>query len=676
MKTKTLGLCLLIFWVFLSSCVERDKQLSSPEFDEAIEYLSTIQSEKHISIFKKSLDSAFNQVKQKRPLDWYHYYEYSAMHTMLKGDIDVALQYSDSMLNVLTDVPGVESEYLHALIQKGVLYQRINLYSAALNEFYSAGTYAEQFLDECGSAKVYDNIGILLFEQKSYQDALYYFDKARQGAWGCDTSEYHNFFLQLQSVYNSIGLCHEREGRLDSARKYYETGLNFIYRFEKLYPKNTDFIQAVKAVLYGNLGNTELLSGNLDRADSLFTASVAITLEKGHFIHDAIYTRIKQGQLAFARKQFKTVNTLIDSIKKDLNNYPNQEAWKRLHSLEVKYFIAIGDTSKAFLARENQAKADYELANLKKELPSLNVTNSLSYFKQKEELKDLQETNRRNFFLTISSIVLLLLLGIITFLIRKNLLNSKAHAWNLTLKNDELKANNDQLIKTMEDLESSQAENTRIMKIIAHDLRSPVASILGMTRVILLGDIQNKELRDEIKMIKKVSHDSLKFMDDLLTMQGASQTEEKKLTDLLELIDYCVNYMQIRADEKKQHISIIGPHVFVPVYRERVWRVLNNLISNAIKFSPMGCEIVIQLNETPTHVKVTVQDQGIGIPSVLEKKIFDVNAESGRTGTAGERSFGLGLAISMQIMEAHGGRIWFESLENKGSKFFLEFPKL
>lgn len=665
----------VLLGMFLHSCGNKSDELSTPEFDQAVLDLNLIRSDKYIVTFPHSLDSAFEKVEHKRPLDWYHYYEFRAWYFMMQRDMNRALLYTDSMLQTLTPLPGIEPQYANALIQKGILFQHLNMYSAALNEFYTAGSYAERFLDRCGSVRVYNHLGIVLVEQGTYDEAIYFLEKARESAWGCDSTDYHNFFVNLQSIYNSIGLCHERRSNLDSAKIYYEEGLAFISRFEGLYPRNHDFILAAKGVFYGNLGNTELLAGNYARAEALLNNSVAINMEKGHFIGDGIYTRIKLGRLALEQGRLKSLPPMIDSIKNDLIEYPDNEAWKRLHALEVNYFLAVGDSASAFLAREEQLKVENRMAALKKELPSLNIPASLSYFRQKEELKDLQATNTRNYIILGSAFLLLIMMSIIGYLFRKNWLNEKDHAQKLANINEELRHNNEQLIQLMENLESSQEENTRIMKVIAHDLRSPVAGIQGVSSLILDTEELNKELKEEVKMIQRISNDSLKFIDDLLNMQGNFRREEKKDTDLLELIDYCVNFMQLRADEKKQQIQVSGPHVFVPVYRERIWRVFNNLVSNAIKFSQVGGQINIRLHETPSHVRIDVQDNGMGIPEKVGKKIFDVMGDSGRPGTAGERSFGLGLAISLQIMEAHEGRIWFESEEGRGTTFFVEFPK-
>ncbi len=114
--------------------------------------------------------------------------------------------------------------------------------------------------------------------------------------------------------------------------------------------------------------------------------------------------------------------------------------------------------------------------------------------------------------------------------------------------------------------------------------------------------------------------------------------------------------------------------MIVSIDNEKMWRVISNLIANVIKFSPHGAVIEVRLTEKPGYAVVEVEDHGLGIPEEVKDKVFDMFTEARRTGTAGEKSFGMGLAISKQIVQAHGGKIWFESKPGKGTTFFVELP--
>ena len=104
-------------------------------------------------------------------------------------------------------------------------------------------------------------------------------------------------------------------------------------------------------------------------------------------------------------------------------------------------------------------------------------------------------------------------------------------------------------------------------------------------------------------------------------------------------------------------------------------QVINNLISNAIKFTPDGGEITVALEEKEDRVLIRVADTGIGIPEKFHATLFDKFTRARRTGIKGEPSVGLGMSIIKTIVEWHQGKIWFESRENKGTTFFIEVPK-
>ena len=106
-----------------------------------------------------------------------------------------------------------------------------------------------------------------------------------------------------------------------------------------------------------------------------------------------------------------------------------------------------------------------------------------------------------------------------------------------------------------------------------------------------------------------------------------------------------------------------------------MWRVVSNIINNAIKFSPENSTIRVKLQKkNASAVLLSVQDNGIGIPVDLQDKIFTGNPQNRRPGTMGEESHGLGLSIVKKIVEEHGGNIWFESSVAGGTVFYVELP--
>ena len=136
--------------------------------------------------------------------------------------------------------------------------------------------------------------------------------------------------------------------------------------------------------------------------------------------------------------------------------------------------------------------------------------------------------------------------------------------------------------------------------------------------------------------------------------------------DLSEIVQSCIDMLSYKGKEKRQTINYD--------YEPAIWRVFSNLLSNAVKFSPLESSINVNLKKRSNLTLLSIQDHGIGIPDDLKGHIFLSTNDARRVGTAGEQSFGIGLSICKQIVEAHGGKIWFESVSGRGTTFFVELP--
>ncbi len=240
--------------------------------------------------------------------------------------------------------------------------------------------------------------------------------------------------------------------------------------------------------------------------------------------------------------------------------------------------------------------------------------------------------------------------------------------------NKRTREQNDQMKETLSALEQSQEDNTRMMKIAAHDLRNPIGGITSVATLMLNDPDRSDDDRMMLELIKTSGENSLELVSDLLQVQTNVEEMKKEPVDLYQMLYYCVDLLHFKAEAKMQQITLQAVPVTLPVNREKIWRVVSNLIANAIKFSPSGANILVQMRENSSHVIIEVEDHGIGIPLEMKDKIFDMFTEAQRQGTAGEQPFGLGLAISKQIVEAHGGSIWFNSKPGKGTTFYVKLP--
>lgn len=256
---------------------------------------------------------------------------------------------------------------------------------------------------------------------------------------------------------------------------------------------------------------------------------------------------------------------------------------------------------------------------------------------------------------------------------QERLKNQVKYVKQLKRHNREIRLKNEELQLMFNSLEQSHMENTRIIKIVAHDLKNPIGGIKSLSVHLLKKDIPEL-VRGPLELIRDACANSMALINELLVHKKEVSDLQNELVDIGKLLTQCVELLQEKATEKKQQLIGTTEFALVRVNRQKIWRAVSNIINNAIKFSPDNADIHVRMEKKDITVLISVQDSGIGIPEALKEKMFTMSPEVSREGTAGELSHGLGLSITKQIVEEHNGNIWFESKEGKGSVFFIELP--
>jgi two-component system, OmpR family, sensor histidine kinase VicK len=233
------------------------------------------------------------------------------------------------------------------------------------------------------------------------------------------------------------------------------------------------------------------------------------------------------------------------------------------------------------------------------------------------------------------------------------------------------------LEKTNAALSIAKKQKEKILNTVAHDLRTPISNIAGISQLILADAQFTKEQKDLVALIVHATNASLTLINDLLENSDAHiQASLLAPVDLNALIRQYAPLLSISASEKHCFIEYHLTEMELPVYVDsgRIERVINNLVSNALKFSPPDSVISINTEKDKEYAILVVKDNGIGIPSENHQNIFELYTHAKRKGTAGEQSFGMGLSICKQIVEQHGGNIYLESEVGKGSSFMVTLP--
>ena len=298
---------------------------------------------------------------------------------------------------------------------------------------------------------------------------------------------------------------------------------------------------------------------------------------------------------------------------------------------------------------------------------------------QEEENKRLRDENLRIRDILIFSILSIVLLVFIVALVVVNDRKSRKNVRLLTQLNETIRLQKKELEATLDQLEQRNKDKDHLMRIVAHDLRNPLAGIYSLTGLMMEDMIEGSTLKNNTGVIHKSAGGTLALITEMLESANNDQGlmhEVKTRGDIYELITHCVELLRFKALEKKQVVKWTSPGgtLLVKMDPNKLWRVLNNILINAIKFSGTGKTIDVSTNVDGNEIEVSVKDEGVGIPPELSGKIFDMYSGAKRSGTSGERAYGLGMSISKKIMQDFGGDIYFTSKEGEGTTFCIRVP--
>lgn len=258
--------------------------------------------------------------------------------------------------------------------------------------------------------------------------------------------------------------------------------------------------------------------------------------------------------------------------------------------------------------------------------------------------------------------------------------NEEALYDELSRLNNELVNMQRELAKKNNELENLNQLKNRFIGMAAHDIRNPLGLIINLSE-FLEEDIESlsEEQVEFITKIKEVSTFLLQLVDDLLDLTNIESGKlnlEKRPQNVLSLIESNVKLNRVMAEKKRIKINYKPEisDVELNIDRAKIEQVLNNLISNAVKYSYPRSEIEVSVRKDKDNLIVSVRDQGQGIPQAEIDKLFQPYQKTTVRTTEGEKSSGLGLYIARRIIEGHHGQIKAESEKGKGSIFWFALP--
>ncbi|WP_025729727.1 cell wall metabolism sensor histidine kinase WalK [Atopobacter phocae] len=230
-----------------------------------------------------------------------------------------------------------------------------------------------------------------------------------------------------------------------------------------------------------------------------------------------------------------------------------------------------------------------------------------------------------------------------------------------------------------------EAERRNFVSNVSHELRTPLTSIRSYTEALSDGAWKDEEVAPEfLDVIQTEANRMIRMITDLLNLSRMDQKRmhlEKELTNMNDLFNHVLNRFDhiLKQDEYKEknyqiEREVTPTDIWVEIDQDKMTQVLDNIMNNAIKYSPNGGKITAHLEASNDRILIFIKDEGMGIPRRALPKIFNrfYRVDKARSRQMG--GTGLGLAISKEVIEMSGGKIWVESVENRGSIFYIELP--
>ncbi|MBT1703334.1 tetratricopeptide repeat-containing sensor histidine kinase [Chryseosolibacter indicus] len=637
-----------------------------------------------------------------------------------KGEYDSALNDLDKAEAIFLKV----KEHLklaNTYLYKGQVNDLLASYSQALNYYKLAKDVVDQHPNEQMLVKILNSYGITNYNKGSYETALdYYLQTLKK-------SEHFSDKMYYASTLNNIGVVHVTLNQYDEALKYF---LKYLETMRTLGRKQNIAVALLNVgEAYINLDNNRQGIHYLDSALFIYKEindKRGISLANSN-LGDG-YKNLKE--YAIAEKHYKEAIAIATSIKSEeslvkaligaselyLSTGDKQKMTgvlehatntaKRIGSvlwLEKAYLLrskldsANGDYKDAYLAYKQYASLSDSLFNERKSQQVAQMRELFESEKKDKEILLLQEAkkleevkasgNQRILALSVAFLVLIIacILYWVYHKFRHTLIlerkNQKIlYAYKeLKILMDRVELQNKMLAAKNETLEDLHREKDGLIGIVAHDLRSPLNKIAGLAEILKENQRLNSEDGEIVKIIQKVCKDGNGLIRDLLDINQFEHCEELNVSsvDIKEYTQNLVNHYSHQLKRKALNLTLnCKTDLNLVTDIGYLTRILDNILTNAIKFSPLHRNIYFTISsEHEGMVKMIIRDEGQGFHSKDLPYLFRKFKKLSAKPTAGESSTGLGLSIVKSLTEKIKGTIRVESEWGKGATFILEFPR-
>lgn len=551
----------------------------------------------------------------------------------------------------------------------GTFFMERNFPTGAIEEFQLA--LKEFALDE-NHQKIFitrQNLILVYLSIKNYQSAKKYVDKCRETV--------HHFKGQRPEAmhYKALASYYNRKSTKDSSMYYDMQAGNAFYalnltcdacdHYYRFLVKSTETYREIDQGLlnrvrkmdsscaenrvYSNqlmLGKILTNQGKYQEAEELLTGAVKFFEDGGYTdylrsTHDALSDLYRaKGDYFKALEHAESVAFYQDSLY-------SSERESEINFLELQY---------------EEAKNRALQQNVK--------ANEALITSQNESL-----TGQRKLNLTLGLVAaLVLIIAVMGFITRLRLMRQNQALEKI---NEEVRKQRDIIAEKNDTLTENARQQANLMNVVAHDLSSPLRGILGLSELMLEEPENGDETRENLGVIREAAKNGIALTNEMLQAGSFNESKEKTLEpiELGKVLDIPLE-LNAQAARRKNVVvhKELDPSLKVRSHKDSLQRVVDNVLSNAIKFSPMGKNVWIRTQKENGHITISIKDEGLGFSDNDKKLIFKPFQKLSARPTNNENSTGLGLSIVKKLVDEIDGHIELISEQGKGAEFKIYVP--
>ncbi len=658
----------IVFLLLLLSSCNRGPVLNDDDARRYNKISDSLYVAGHRQEAVKFIDSVCGR-SQGSVLARYFVYSRKEQFELEKKNYAQAILYDDSM-RALIEQNNLQQkytrEYVHALLEKGLIFSNNGKYDSAYNEYMNGYKLVLKSGDQCMRHEFDYYLGMVAYKQDNRAQAREFFKKSFAEACDCESGE--KPWYRMQELLDNIGLCYKADS---GGREYFDSCISFIHHNEDKFPSR-EMVASALSTCYKNKGMRIMAARHFAEAKENLTRSFEVyqLLDSVKYRDVILKSKLAYGMALYFADDTAGVVALHNQLLPQADTVQSSDIRELWLQFNYMYHEMRLDFKQAYIALTDFEEYRSTHHNYFKDNSTKDITQDMANLEQNYKIQLLTKEQQIQRISLWVAIVLSCLAGVIIALIYRNYKRTRKANEIIGRQKAALEASNvekDGLIR----------EKDGILNVVAHDLRNPIGSISFIADMMLMEDGTAMEPDEAFGMIKSASIGSLQLVDELLEVARNDKSTLKKVpTDVSGLVQDSVAALKYKADEKEQQLVYQADEQAgtLTIDKEKMARVINNLVTNAIKFSPKGGRIEVMTAKHDNGVVIKVADNGIGIPADKLPGLFQMFTNARRKGTANEESFGLGLAICKQIVDAHGGTLSVDSTEGQGSTFVITLP--